>query len=273
MSIDIENRQEPKKTLQSMEVHSAWTRNFRTSENDRFYDLAFNYIAAVFRGSAGQDPVVDAGCGSAVKAIHLARRGLRVRALDFSDTILEEGKRAAVKSGHADRITFERADLTNLALASRSAKGVLCWGVLMHIPDIEKAVAHLARVVAPGGRLIVSEGNFRSLQSRFLNGLKKLLGRQSGRGTRTPAGVEYWEDTSNGKLMTRQADIPWLIAEFEKHGLKLVARRAGQFSEIYTILPLKPLRALVHVFNNTWFRWPGFGGPSFANLLVFERPE
>jgi hypothetical protein len=127
--------------------------------------------------------------------------------------------------------------------------------------------------VAPGGYLIVSEGNFRSLQSRVLNGLKRLLGRPSARGTRTPAGVEYWEETSNGKLMTRQADIPWLIAEFERNGLELVTRRAGQFSETYTILPSKPLRTLVHAFNKAWFHWPALGGPSFANLLVFTRPK
>lgn len=261
--------QEPKKTLQAMEVHSAWTRNFRTSENDRFYNLAFDYVATVFGRGAGT--VIDAGCGSAVKSIHLAKRGFGVRALDFSDAILEEGKRAAADAGCDDRITFERADLTDLTVASGSATGILCWGVLMHIPDVEKAVAHLARITAPGGRLVVSEGNFRSLQSRLLNGLKRLLGRSPG--TRARAGLEYWEETSNGKLMTRQADIPWLIAEFEKHGLRLVTRRAGQFSEIYTILPFKPLRTFVHVFNNMWFRWPRFGGPAFGNLLVFERPD
>jgi 2-polyprenyl-3-methyl-5-hydroxy-6-metoxy-1,4-benzoquinol methylase len=272
MSVDAKTRQEPKKTLQSMEVHSSWTQQYRTSENDRFYDMAFDYVAEIL-GRDSQTDVVDAGCGSAVKSIQLAKRGFRVRALDFSDAILEEGRHAAAAAGYADRITFERADLTDLALESGSAAGVLCWGVLMHVPDIDRAVANLARIVAPGGRLIVSEGNFRSVQSRLLNGLKKVMRRQGRRGTRTAAGVEYWEETSNGKLMTRQADIPWLIAEFEKHGLKLVTRRAGQFSEIYTILPAKPLRRLVHAFNNAWFRCIGFGGPSFANLLVFERPK
>src|SRR5688572_26869752 len=129
MGTDLKDRQAPKTTLQSMEVHSAWARNFRTSENDRFYDLAFDYIAAVFGGRT-EDPVVDAGCGSAFKSIQLAKRGFRVRALDFSDVILEEGSRVAAAAGYADQITFERADLTNLALESRTTKAVLCWGVL-----------------------------------------------------------------------------------------------------------------------------------------------
>jgi len=71
---------------------------------------------------------------------------------------------------------------------------------------------------------------------------------------------------------TRQADIPWLIREFEKHGLKLRRRRAGQFTEMFILLPWKPLRSLVHAANNLWFRMGGAGGPAFGNLLVFERP-
>lgn len=272
MTVNAETRQEPKTTLQDMEVHSAWMRQFRTSENDPFYNLAFDYIAAVY-GRAGDEPVVDAGCGSAVKSLHLARRGYRVRGLDFSGAILEQARRAAEAAGLADRMEFAQNDLTAMTVATGTARRALCWGVLMHVPDIEKAVSELARIMAPGGRLVISEGNFRSLQARGLRGLKRLLGRQRAELIRTPAGLEHWEGTSTGKLMTRQADIPWLIAEFERHGLKLIERRAGQFSEIYMVLPWKPLRLLVHAFNNLWFRWPRSAGPAYGNILVFERPS
>ena len=48
---------------------------------------------------------------------------------------------------------------------------------------------------------------------------------------------------------------------------------AGQFTEIYMILPWKPLRTLVHAFNNFWFRAFGsFAGGSYGNILVFQRP-
>jgi hypothetical protein len=54
--------------------------------------------------------------------------------------------------------------------------------------------------------------------------------------------------------------------------LKLRRRRAGQFTEIFILLPWKPLRRVVHAANNLWFRMGGAGGPAFGNLLVFERP-
>ncbi|HEX7116978.1 MAG TPA: class I SAM-dependent methyltransferase [Steroidobacter sp.] len=271
MTITADTRQEPRKTLQDMEVHAAWTRQFRTSENDAFYNLAFDHIATLF-GAPDADAVLDAGCGSAIKSLHLARRGYRVHGIDFSAVILEEARKAADAAGFGKQITFAQADLTALTLPSASVKRAVCWGVLMHIPDIEKAVAELARVIAPGGRLVISEGNYRSLQARTLRALKRLLRRERAEVIRTPAGIEFWEETGTGRLMTRQADIPWLIAQFERHGLRLVERRAGQFSEIYMVLSSRPLRKLVHAFNNFWFRHIRWAGPAFGNMITLERP-
>ncbi len=127
-------------------------------------------------------------------------------------------------------------------------------------------------LIAPGGTLVISEGNMRSLQAVTLRWIKKLLGRERAEIMHTPAGIEFWEETSTARLMTRQADIPWLIAEFRRHGLELVERRAGQFTEIYVLLPWKPLRRLVHAINNFWFRWIRLAGPAYGNLLVLRRP-
>lgn len=270
MSITAETREEPKATLQEMEIHSAWTRQFRTSENDAFYNLAFDHIAKLF-GPPGDERVVDAGCGSAIKSLHLARRGYRVLGLDFSAVILDEARRAAESAGLSERIEFAQGDLTALTMPSGSVKRAVCWGVLMHVPNVEKAVSELARIMAPGGRLVISEGNFRSLQARGLRTLKRLLRRERAEIVRAPAGIEHWEHTNTGRLMTRQTDVPWLIAEFERHGLKLVERRAGQFSEIYMIVPWKTVRRLVHVFNNAWFRFIRWSGISYGNMITFER--
>jgi ubiquinone/menaquinone biosynthesis C-methylase UbiE len=272
MAVDADARKEPKSTLQAMDIHSDWQRQFRTSENDRFYNLAFDDIAQVF-GKPGDSAVVDGGCGSATKSLHLAKRGYRVLGLDFSAAILEIARQEAQAAGFADRMEFRQADLTALELETASADRVLCWGVLMHVPDLPKAVAELSRILKPGGIMVISEGNVRSLQAWSLRTLKKLLGRNLGEVIRTPAGIEFWEPTPTGKLMTRQADIPWLIREFGKHGLNLEQRRAGQFSEIYMILPWKPLRWIVHAFNSFWYRFVRLGGPSYGNLLVLRRPK
>src|ERR1700742_746267 len=115
MTVDSRVRAEPKSTLQAMDVHDSWSRGFRSSENDRFYTLAFDFIESVF-GPPARGPVVDAGCGSATKSLQLARRGYQVQALDFSESILVEARREAEKAGLADRIDFKQADLTALNL-------------------------------------------------------------------------------------------------------------------------------------------------------------
>lgn len=270
MTVDAGTRQEPKNTLQGMEVHSAWVRQFRSGENDRFYTLAFDYIASML-GAPGDTPVVDAGCGSGTKSFQLAQRGYRVQAMDFSATILEQARAAAAEKGYADRITFAQGDLTSLSLPSRSVHRAVCWGVLMHVPDVGAAIGELSRILAPGGTLIISEGNVRSLQAVALRWLKRLLGRERAEIVRTPAGIEFWEETSTTRLMTRQADVPWFVAEFKRHGVELVERRAGQLTEIYMLLPWRPLRAVVHACNNFWFRWIRAAGPAYGNVLVLRR--
>jgi 2-polyprenyl-3-methyl-5-hydroxy-6-metoxy-1,4-benzoquinol methylase len=263
-------RSEAKSTFQNLDVHAAWIRRYRTTENDRFNRLAFDYVAQVF-GPPTQEPVVDVGSGSGHKSLLLAHRGYRVRGIDFSHVMVQEANAAANAAGLAERLDFLVGDLTALPFQSGAVSRALCWGVLMHVPDVAKGIAELARVIAPRGILIVSEGNFRSLHALTLRLASRLLGRRGGRFIATPAGLEAWEDTASGRLVTRQADIPWIIAEFERHGLRLRSRRAGQFTEIYTVLPWKPLRWFVHLFNHTWFGYVRRAGPSFGNLLVFDR--
>lgn len=271
MAIDTNTREEPKKVLQDMEVHDQWIGHFRSAENEPFYDLAFDYIARKF-GDPSHAPVLDAGCGSATKTLNLAKRGYRVLGLDLSESILENARTAVAKAGLESRVEFRLADLTHIGLPVASMSRGICWGVLMHIPEVDKAVAELARIIAPGGILIISEGNQSSLQAIGLRALKTLLGKERAEVIRTPAGIEFWEETSTGRFMTRQANIPWLIREFENHGCKLDNRRAGQFTEIFTVVPWRPLRLLIHALNNAWFRIVPWAKPSFGNILVFRRP-
>lgn len=272
MSVNTQAREAPKQTLQTMEVHSHWSQVFRTSENEPFYNAAFDRIAKHF-GAPDDEPVIDAGCGSGTKCLHLARRGYRVKGLDISEVILREARAAAAAAGVAERASFQVEDLTRISLPTNSQKRVLCWGVLMHVPEVDKAVAELSRIVAPGGTLIISEGNKRSVQAVLLRALKALLGRRRAEVLHTAAGIEFWEETGSGRFMTRQADVPWLIREFEKHRMQLVDRSAGQFSELYTLLPWRPLRWLVHRFNSLWFHVIRWSGPAFGNLLVFRKHD
>jgi len=257
-------------TLQQLGAHESWGTAYETPENEAFFDLALDYIAEIF-GPPGDDVVLDAGCGSGTKSIPLARRGYPVLGVDLSEKVLQLGRRDVAAAGLADRIRLRREDLTAMSFPDRSFDRILCWGVLMHVPEVDRAIAELSRVARPGALLVVSEGNVRSLQAVGLRAVKRLLGRERSELRATPAGMEFWDETPTGTLLTRQARIDWIVRRFAAHGVTLLRRRAGQFSELFTMLPWKPARTVVHSWNSLWFRWPALAGPSFGNLLVLRK--
>jgi hypothetical protein len=63
-----------KATLEAIDVHRSWSAGFRTAENEPFYRQAFDYLTTVY-GAPGDEPILDAGCGSGTKSIHLSARG------------------------------------------------------------------------------------------------------------------------------------------------------------------------------------------------------
>ncbi len=69
---------------------------------------------------------------------------------------------------------------------------LLCWGVLMHVPELGKAVSELTRVLRKGGMCVVSEVNMRSVQAVVLRHARQFLGRKKADVRRLAAGVEHW---------------------------------------------------------------------------------
>ena len=258
--------------LAKPDVHRQWAGGYRTRDNEAFFERAFDFITAELEAPAGAT-FLDAGCGSCAHTVRLARRGFNVRAVDFSESALEMARAHLKEAGLGGRIALQREDLTRLSFPDASFDYVLCWGVLMHVPDVGRAVAELSRVLRPGGTLVVSEGNMHSLEARALRGLKRLLGRERASVRETPAGVEYWKGREGGALVTRQANVRWLIERFESHGLRLKRRVAGQFSEAYAMVSSPPLKRLVHGFNNFWFGSVRSPRPAYGNLLFLRKPE
>ena len=257
-------------TLQKSKIHEEWVSNYRTSENEKFYDMAFDHIAAVFSAPVGST-VLDAGCGSCAKSKKLVDRGFQVIGTDLSESALALARDSLKGTRYADSIRLEQQNLLGLTYADGSFYYAVCWGVLMHVPEVSKAIEELARIIAPGGLLAISEGNMDSVQSRLLRFIKRLFGLGHAEVVFTAAGVENWEETDDGRLMTRQADMQWLISEFKKHGLQLESRVAGQFSEIYWLVPTRVLKRLIHAFNTLWFRHIRAPGPAFGNILIFRK--
>jgi ubiquinone/menaquinone biosynthesis C-methylase UbiE len=109
----------------------------------------------------GMKSILDVGSGAGQIAGHLleyADTGARIVCTDLSHPMLCRARRR-LKS---DRPEFVVADLTALPFADGSFDGVTCGYVLEHLPDPADGLSELARVMRPGGRmlLLTTEDNF-----------------------------------------------------------------------------------------------------------------
>ena len=143
----------------------------------------------------------------------------------------------------------------------------------MHVPDVKRAVSELARVLRPGGTLILSEGNMHSAQAIALRMLRRAIGLGETELVRTEAGVEYWAQTPSGRVLTREANIPWLITRFRSHRMVLRRQIAGQFTEIYTRVSSPFLRKGIHGFNAFYFRYVKIPYIALGNILIFQKDD
>jgi ubiquinone/menaquinone biosynthesis C-methylase UbiE len=252
------------------EIHEEWSARYRVDENEALFDAAFDRILDLFGAPAGAT-ILDAGCGTGSHTARLARRGFSVQAIDFSDHALEHARRNLQGQGFDDRVAFRQADLLDLPFPDGEFEYAVCWGVLLHVPDVERAVTELARVIAPGGMLAISETNLRSAQTLALRAARTALRRSGDQIKSRPSGLEKWRTTSSGELVTRQTDVRWLIRTLEAEGLTLRSRTAGQLTDVYTRLGSATLRRAVHRLDELWFTHVRRAGPAVGNILVFER--
>lgn len=94
--------------------------------------------------------VLDAACGTGRHAAYLAAAGRDVIGVDSSGEMLA---RARAKLPGVD---LRLGELTALPLDDGAVAGVVCALALSHLPELESAVAELGRVLAAGGRLVIS---------------------------------------------------------------------------------------------------------------------
>lgn len=99
--------------------------------------------------------VLDLGCGGGHNAVALAHRGAQVTGVDGSGTLLASARALASQAGVA--VDFHQrtaAQLDNFADAGWEL--VLSVATLHYVADVEPVVRTCARLLTPGGRLVVS---------------------------------------------------------------------------------------------------------------------
>ncbi len=131
------------------EGYRVWSATYDDGRNSAFdYDepVVTEIVDALPAGVA-----VDAACGTGRLSALLAARGHRVIGVDSSPDMLDRA-RAAVPGGD-----FRSGDLGSLPVADASADLVTCALALTHVPDLRPAFAEFARVLRPGGHLVISD--------------------------------------------------------------------------------------------------------------------
>jgi sarcosine/dimethylglycine N-methyltransferase len=103
--------------------------------------------------------VLDVGCGCGNFVFDLARRfGCRCEGLDLSaERIRFAAGRLAEAFALAGRLRFRHGSATQLPYEPASFSHVVSQDALFLIPDKPRSHAELLRVLAPGGRLVVSD--------------------------------------------------------------------------------------------------------------------
>ena len=117
---------------------------------DRILDLAL--------AGRGALEALDAGCGTGFLSFELAARGHRVTGVDFAPAMLAEARRKAAERTAA--VHFEEADVEHLPFPGASFDLAISRHVLWTLPHPEAAIDEWIRVLRPGGRIVVVDGQF-----------------------------------------------------------------------------------------------------------------
>jgi 2-polyprenyl-3-methyl-5-hydroxy-6-metoxy-1,4-benzoquinol methylase len=121
------------------------------------YDRPAAAQSAVDRLGACEEPVLDVGTGQGLLAIELARRGHQVVSIDLS---AEEQQVGVVNAQHEavwHRITFLAVDARDTRLESASFGAIGMMDALHHLDDGPATFAEMARLLRPGGRILLAE--------------------------------------------------------------------------------------------------------------------
>jgi len=139
--------------------------------------------------------ILDVAAGTGTSSASLARNGARVVAADFSEGMIEVGRRRQAGNPYVE---FVQADATDLPFGDDEFDAVTISFGLRNIVDPAAALAEFFRVTRPGGRVVICEFShppvplIRAGYSAYLKYGMPVLARVA---SSNPAAYEYLMDS------------------------------------------------------------------------------
>jgi ubiquinone/menaquinone biosynthesis C-methylase UbiE len=103
--------------------------------------------------------VLEVGSGAGFMTVELARRGFIVQAADGTPRMIEIASRRVAEAGVSRRVRLLVADAHHLAFADGTFTLVVALGVVPWLRSAPLGVAEMARVLRPGGHLVLNADN------------------------------------------------------------------------------------------------------------------
>lgn len=125
------------------------------------YDLFEHvYNGKVYSGTGAKvaelidtsDVVLECACGTGAISQYIAPKCKKLIATDFSTGMLHQASRKCRKYGN---VVFKKVDITALKCKDARFDKVVAGNVIHLLPEPEKALQELERVVKPGGKIII----------------------------------------------------------------------------------------------------------------------
>lgn len=186
------------------------------------------------------ETILDVAAGTGTSSASLARNGASVVAADFSEGMIEVGRRRQADNPF---ISFVQADATALPFEDDTFDAVTISFGLRNIVDPRKALAEFHRVTKPGGRVVICEfshpvnGVIRTGYDAYLKYGMPLLARLS---SSNPAAYEYLMDS-----IQAWPDQPTLADWLREAGFEGVQYRNLTAGIVALHRGRKPVRAAV----------------------------
>ncbi len=135
--------------VDTVDGYRVWSATYDQPGNGLFAHeepIVHDILSGIPAGTA-----LDAACGTGRHAGYLAAKGHRVIGVDSSPDMLGRARRRVPEAD------FREGELHHIPVPDGHVDIVVCALALTHLPDVRPVIAEFARVLRPGGHLVITD--------------------------------------------------------------------------------------------------------------------